>query len=102
MNAESETPILTYANASQQSRSPLLGRIAIILVLAAGIIGIVSFLCELDLAGLISLSFEISGLILGFVAVSRTGSRTRIAWIAIGLSIVYWIGVVVDLYLTLD
>jgi hypothetical protein len=100
MNAESETPILTYANADLQRRSPLLGRIATILVLVAGIIGIVSFLFELDLGGLISFFLGAIGLILGLVAVARTASRTHIAWIAIVLSIMYWVGaVMVEAYL---
>jgi hypothetical protein len=69
-----------------------LGRIAAALALLAGAIGFTSFLFELDLGGLIAFGLGFVGLIISVVAVSWSASRTKIAWISLGLSIAFWIG----------
>jgi hypothetical protein len=92
MGSEPEIPTLGYATADQQIRRPLLGRIATGFALVAGIIGIASFQFELDLGGLISFGLGAIGLVLSLVAVVRGISRTGIAWLALCLSIIYWIG----------
>jgi hypothetical protein len=100
MNDESEIRTLSYATASRQIRSPLLGGVATGFTIVAGIIGIVSFMLELDLGGLISFGLGAAGFILSVVALARIISRTRVAWIALCLSIVYWIGAfMVETYL---
>jgi hypothetical protein len=100
MADKSETPTLEYAIADQQIRSPLLGYTATGFTLAAGIVGIASFLFELDLGGLISFALGAIGFVWSIVALARTASRTGIAWISLLLSIIYWMGAfVIEVYL---
>jgi hypothetical protein len=100
MDDESEIQTLGYATVGQQIRSPLLGSIASGFALVAGVTGIVSFMLGLDSGGLISFGFGAAGFVLSVVAVVRVMSRTGVAWIALCLSIVYWIGAfMVEVYL---
>jgi len=46
----------------------------------------------LDAGGLVAFSLGFVGLIISIVAVSWSVSRTKIAWISLGLSIAFWIG----------
>lgn len=88
MNDESQK--LDYATAIVVRGEPLLGRIAMGLVVIAIAGLVVSLQSDAQAIGLSAFALGLGGLVVSLIAVCRRKSRSSLAWGALGVSILFF------------